>query len=114
MHINLAVADLERSLAFYRTWLGFGADERRFPDGTVFVQDAEKTDLAFHQGSAPAPEVPTFHFGFRRGEASVVRELHARLLDAGVSVSEFDEEDALVSVKFADPDGYVVEVYWEA
>jgi hypothetical protein len=35
------------------------------------------------------------------------------VVDAGVSIIEFDDEDALLSVKCSDPDGYVVEVYWE-
>jgi catechol 2,3-dioxygenase-like lactoylglutathione lyase family enzyme len=114
VHINLTVSDLERSADFYQKWLNFGPEDRRFPDGTVFVRDSEGTDLALHLG-----EVPTdareffFHFGFRRDNADSVRALHAELTDAGVPICEFEDEMALVSVKFSDPDGYSVEVYWE-
>jgi len=111
VHINLAVADVARSLAFHRRWLGFGSDEKWFADGTVFVRDAEGTDLAFHEGQVPAAPAPTVHFGFRRGDLFLVRNLHAGLVSAGVSIAEFENEDALVSVKFDDRDGYEVEVY---
>jgi len=121
VHVNLTVADVDISVGFYQRWLGFGGEDRRFPDGTVFVRDAEGTDLAFHQGDHPASETPglgtplglLLHFGFRRREPSEVRELHAGLVGAGVGVVGFDDEAEVVSVKFADPDGYLVEVYWE-
>jgi catechol 2,3-dioxygenase-like lactoylglutathione lyase family enzyme len=34
-HLNLTVADVERSIAFYRQW--FTAPPRTYPDGTVFI-----------------------------------------------------------------------------
>jgi predicted enzyme related to lactoylglutathione lyase len=42
-----------------------------------------------------------------------VRELLARVSADGVQVVEEVEEPGLVSFKCVDPDGYVVEVYWE-
>jgi catechol 2,3-dioxygenase-like lactoylglutathione lyase family enzyme len=114
VHLNLTVVDMQSSLAFYRRWLGFGKGERRFPDGTVFLRDSEGTDLAFHAGHVSAPALVAFHFGWRRSDVSVVRDLYAGLAGAGVSITEFDDGDDLVSVKFLDPDGYVVEVYWES
>jgi catechol 2,3-dioxygenase-like lactoylglutathione lyase family enzyme len=70
-HINLAVSDVQRSVAFYGRWLGFGPEDRRFLDGTVFIRDAEGTDLVFQTSTARME--PTS----------------------------------------ANPDGYLVEVYWE-
>jgi hypothetical protein len=34
-------------------------------------------------------------------------------LSAGVSVEAFEEMTDFASVRFVDPDGYLVEVYWE-
>lgn len=113
VHLNLTVSDLERSAAFYRRWLNFGPVDRRFPDGTIFLRDPEGTDLALHPGQAPSDPPDYFHFGFRRQSADVVRTLRGELLAADVAVSEFDDEADLVSLKLSDPDGYVVEVYWE-
>jgi catechol-2,3-dioxygenase len=106
------VADVERSVAFYRRWFGFGAEDRRFPDGTVFLRDADGTDLALHPGEA-GPS-PAFHFGFRRPDAADVRHLLDRLIAGQQKVLGFDDQPAIVSLKVSDPDGYVVEVYWEA
>jgi catechol 2,3-dioxygenase-like lactoylglutathione lyase family enzyme len=35
VHLNLTVADPERSVAFYRRWFGFDRGRRDFPDGYV-------------------------------------------------------------------------------
>ena len=113
VHINLTVTDPTRSIAFYRKWLRFGPEDRRFPDGTVFIRDAEGTDLALHAGVVRADSLAYFHFGFRRESGGEVRSLHAELKSAGVPIGQFDDEEGLVSVKLRDPDGYLVEVYWE-
>lgn len=111
-HINLTVADVDRSVAFYRGWFGFTASERTFPDGTVFVRDGEGTDLAFHEGVVGV--VPTtVHFGFRWPDPALIRRLYEDLLNDKVAVVAFDDEPTIVSVKLRDPDGYEVEVYWE-
>jgi catechol 2,3-dioxygenase-like lactoylglutathione lyase family enzyme len=113
VHINLTVANIDRSVAFYRGWLGFNASERSFPDGTVFVRDVEGTDLAFHEGVA-ANLADTIHFGFRWADPSLVRRLYEELVGNNVEVTDFDDDAEIVSVKFRDPDGYEVEVYWES
>jgi catechol 2,3-dioxygenase-like lactoylglutathione lyase family enzyme len=68
-HLGLPVRDLDRARAFYETWLGFAArPPQQYPDGTVFVRNAEGFDLALHplpDGEQPYPMPPFFHFGFR-------------------------------------------------
>ena len=112
-HLNLTVTDVVRSVAFYQRWLAFGPEDRRFPDGTIFIRDAEGTDLALHAGAVAADALDSFHFGFRRESAEEVRSLQADLHAAGVPIFELAEEVDLVSLKLRDPDGYLVEVYWE-
>ncbi|MGH8980184.1 MAG: VOC family protein [Acidimicrobiales bacterium] len=113
VHVNLTVADTDRSLAFYRRWLGFGQETREFADGTVFIRDDEGTDLAFHAGLGEHRPSRLFHFGFRRHDPGAVRALGSALVAAGVDVFERDDDAEIVNVKFLDPDGYFVEVYWE-
>lgn len=113
VHINLTVADVDRSLAFYQRWLGFTGAARAFPDGTVFTRDPEGTDLAFHAGLASPPPDGLFRFGFRRARPDDVRALQSRCEQEGLDIVERDDSEAMVSLKFRDPDGYVVEVYWE-
>jgi catechol 2,3-dioxygenase-like lactoylglutathione lyase family enzyme len=64
-HLNLTVADVERSIAFYRQWFGFTAPPRTYPDGTVFIGNDDGFDLALHPGAPAAPPAPMVHFGFR-------------------------------------------------
>ncbi len=112
VHISLEVNDVDESKGFYARWLDFGPEDRRFPDGTVFIRDPEGTDLALHAGTRAAPTT-SFHFGFRRATSEEVRGLRDRLADAAVDGVEFDDDPDVVSVKFKDPNGYVIEVYWE-
>jgi hypothetical protein len=72
-----------------------------FPMATVFVRDTDGTDLAF----SPSPA---------RGGAVEVRDLHAALVAHSAAVAGFEDDTEMVPVKFSDPDGYVVEVYWES
>jgi catechol 2,3-dioxygenase-like lactoylglutathione lyase family enzyme len=51
-HLNLTVADVERSIAFYRQWFGFTTPPRTYPDGTVFIGNDDGFDLALHPGAA--------------------------------------------------------------
>lgn len=73
------------------------------PDGFV---------LALLNGRPP-DDRDRIHFGFGLSSADEVRSLRARLLNEGVEEVEWWELDGFVSTKFLDPDGYVVEVFWE-
>jgi catechol 2,3-dioxygenase-like lactoylglutathione lyase family enzyme len=114
VHLNLTVADVGRSLEFYRRWFGFDGPPRHYDDGTVFVANADGFDLAFHPGSPPSDAGAAFHFGFRVGEARSVTGLHDALRRAGVGIVEADDEPGFASFKCVDPDGYRIEVYWES
>jgi hypothetical protein len=58
--------------------------------------------------------VPSFlHFGKGLPSPDEVRAFRKRLETDGVAIAEWWEEAEYVSVKFRDPDGYVVEVSWE-
>jgi catechol 2,3-dioxygenase-like lactoylglutathione lyase family enzyme len=112
-HLNLTVRDVDRSVAFYRQWFGFSGSPRLYPDGTVFVTDADGFDLALHPGDPPQPAAPAVHFGFRCNRAEEARRVHASLAAAGIPITESYDAPDHVSVKCLDPDGYVIEVYWE-
>jgi catechol 2,3-dioxygenase-like lactoylglutathione lyase family enzyme len=110
-HLNLTVADLERSAAFYARWFGFDQRPETFSDGTRFVRNGDGFDLALHPGAPPSPPAATVHFGFRTADADEVRRLLGELRDAGVPITESHDEEGYVSVKCLDPDGYEIEVY---
>ena len=105
-HLAIPVADQERARRFYEAYLGFGARPgRHYEDGVLMLYDAS--------GFALGLGVETLHYGTRCATPEEVRELRGRLDADGVPIVETYEEPAYVSVKFSDPDGHVVEVFWE-
>jgi catechol 2,3-dioxygenase-like lactoylglutathione lyase family enzyme len=113
-HLGLAVSDQERSQAFYERYLGFGAaPARRYPDGTLMLYAADGFALALGRADGP-PAFPAFlHFGRSLDTAEDVRAFRARADADGLDVVEAWDEPAYASVKVRDPDGYVVELFWE-
>jgi len=113
-HLALAVSDRERSRRFYETYVGFGAEPaREYEGGVLMLYNAEGFSLAL----GPKDEAiafPSFlHFGIHLESPDDVREFRSRLAADGVPILEEWEEPEYVSVKFSDPDGYVVEAAWE-
>jgi catechol 2,3-dioxygenase-like lactoylglutathione lyase family enzyme len=110
-HLNLTVADIDRSIAFYRQWFGFDRVLARYPDGTVFVTDGDGFELAFHPGDAAASA--SWHFGFGLDSRGEVVELAAALSAAQIALVEEHDDPGYVGFKCQDPDGYWIEVYCE-
>jgi catechol 2,3-dioxygenase-like lactoylglutathione lyase family enzyme len=112
-HLALAVSDQARSRRFYERYLGFVAEPTSRPDGVLMLHDAAGFSLALGETEEPI-RIPSFlHFGAGLPSPEEVRAFRDGLVEDGVEiVGEWDEPD-YVSVKFRDPDGYVVEVAWE-
>ena len=112
-HLHLHVRDRSRAEQFYASW--FGMNVQRHGGEITFMTDEREFLLALMDDASPAPKPPWFHFGFRMASAATVLALNARMADAGVSIRKpVYQDDSLVSYRCADPDGYVIEVYWEA
>ena len=113
-HLALAVSDRERSRHFYETYLGFDAEPaREYDGGVVMLYNADGFSLALGPTEEPI-SLPSFlHFGIHLSSSGAVREFRARLAADGVPILEEWDEPEYVSVKFRDPDGYVVEAAWE-
>jgi catechol 2,3-dioxygenase-like lactoylglutathione lyase family enzyme len=113
-HLALAVTDRDRSQRFYETYLGFDAEPaREYDDDVLMLYDASGFALALGP-TEEAIRVPEFlHFGTGLGTPEAVRAFRDRLRADGIEIVGEWEEPEYVSVKFRDPDGYVVEVSWE-
>ena len=113
-HLALAVHDQERSRHFYETYLGFDASPaRNYDGGVLMLYNADGFSLALGPTDEPIT-LPTFlHFGIHLPSPDAVRAFTARLRAGGVEIAEEWEEPEYVSVKFLDPDGYVIEAAWE-
>ena len=107
-HLHLHVAEVARSRAFYETYFGFREDVRH--GDILFVADESGFQLALAPGPVD-PMPPWWHFGFRLPSPEDVRSLRERLRDAATG-EEGDDPD-YVWFRARDPDGYLIEVYWE-
>jgi catechol 2,3-dioxygenase-like lactoylglutathione lyase family enzyme len=113
-HLALPVSDQERSRRFYESYLGFDAEPaRRYDGGVLMLYNADGFSLALGPTDEPI-HLPTFlHFGIHLPSRDAVRLFRDRLAADGVAILEEWEEPEYVSVKFSDPDGYVLEAAWE-
>ena len=113
-HLALPVSDQDRSRRFYESYLGFDArPARRLDDDVLMLYDVDGFSLALGPTDEPI-RLPAFlHFGVHLASPDAVRAFKDRLRADGVEiVGDWDEPD-YVSVKFLDPDGYVIEASWE-
>jgi len=131
--ITLAVADLERSLAFYREGLGLQASgvvgtqwegDEVTPAGAVVMFDLQggstlalyprselAKDAAVEPGPARSGEFSLGHVVKTRGEVDVVL---AQAQAAGATLTDEAHERpwGIYSGYFRDPDGHLWEVIW--
>ena len=113
-HLALAVSDRERSRRFYETYFGFdAAPAREYDDGVHMLYDADGFALALGPTTQLIELPHFFHFGKSVATPDEVRVFAERLRADGVPIVEEWDESDYVSVKCADPDGYVVELSWE-
>jgi len=126
-HVDLAVADVERSLAFYLALLGpLGwAENVRYPtyrgtEEVVYLKDPSTGNDAF--GLRPADEgeyryysVGIEHLAFEVDERDEVEDAHRRAVEMNANIHFPPEEDRDVEGYYAffvfDPDGIRVEVF---
>ena len=119
-HVHLRVADLDRSLGFYRDCLGFGVTTDARPLGLAMVFLAAG-DYHHHvalnaietAGSAPPPAGHTglYHVAFLYPDRRELTRAVRRLLDHGHPIDHATDHGATVSVYLADPDDNGIELY---
>jgi catechol 2,3-dioxygenase len=108
-HLNLNVADIERSRHFYIDVLGMTLQWER--EGFLFLRSGE-VDLGIIQRTPV--EVDGMHFGFRLGSRADVDEWHRYLVAHRVGILEgpFDRDEGRAFFA-SDPDGYSIEFYFD-
>jgi catechol 2,3-dioxygenase-like lactoylglutathione lyase family enzyme len=109
-HVALTVADRERSAVFYAEH--FGLTRRLHDDEHLMILgDDAGSVLSLREGTPPAGLPPTNHFGFQLASVEEVRLARERFRHAGLIETEWQDDDVIVRVQVADPDGYHVELY---
>jgi catechol 2,3-dioxygenase len=113
-HVNLTVADLERSLGFYRDVLGLNVTQR---DG----QSAFLAAGGYHHHVAlntwddeatapPAHSTGLHHFALRLPDAAALAEVVIRVLRGGHELCGATDHGVNLAVYLRDPDGNGIEL----
>lgn len=117
-HVVLSVADLERSVHFYRDLLGFREISRLGQRGVMFSSGRTHHELLLLQaepGAAPIPDGRSLglsHFALKIGTTDdELRAALAELAAAEAPIDHTTDHGITHSVYLRDPDGNRVELY---
>ena len=120
-HVGLNVTDLERSLQFYQSALGFQVLGRSDEDGRRygFLGDGERLVLTLWQqsdGRFAAGSPGLHHLSFQAESIDAVRDAEARLRELGVTfaydgIVAHGEGTKSGGIFFEDPDGIRLEIF---
>jgi catechol 2,3-dioxygenase len=118
-HAHLKVADIERSLAFYRGVLGFEITQR-MGDSAVFLSAG-----GYHHhiglntwesrgGPPPAPGTTgLYHVAIRYPDRATLADALRRLDAAGIRLDGAADHGVSEALYLRDPDGNGIELYWD-
>jgi len=118
-HVHLKVADLERSLSFYRDLLGF-QEMQRYGNEAAFISAGGYhhhigLNTWYSKNAPPAPKhsAGLFHtailFSTRRELAIALK----RVMDAKYPLTGAADHGVSEAIYLDDPDGNGVELYWD-
>ena len=118
-HVNLKVADLNRSLAFYGGVLGFKVT-KRIADQAAFLSYGDyHHDICINtwesrNGMQPAKGTTgLFHLAIVYSTRTELRGAYLRLKTAGVAIDSAVDHGVSESLYLRDPDQNGIELYWD-
>jgi len=118
-HVHLKVADVDRSLEFYRDVLGFEVQQRWGADAAFISAGGYHHHLGFNTwqslGGSPPPAGSTglYHVAIRYPTRAALADALRRLVDAGIPLTGASDHGVSVALYLDDPDGNGVELYWD-
>jgi catechol 2,3-dioxygenase len=116
-HVHLTVADLERSLHFYRDVLGFEETARYGRDAVFLAAGGYHHHIGLNTWAgrgAPAPEPGTtglYHFAILYPDRASLADALRRLRAARVPLEGAADHGVSEALYLRDPDGNGVELY---
>jgi catechol 2,3-dioxygenase len=116
-HIHLKVADLERSIAFYRDVLGFELTQRLGKQAAFLGAGGYHHHIGLNTwesaGGAPPPAGSTglYHLAIRFPDRATLADALLRLRAAGIPLDGAADHGVSEALYLRDPDGNGVELY---
>jgi hypothetical protein len=113
-HLGLTVRDPRGSADFYLATIGLDGEAHHEPWG-VRLELRDGFMIALIRGEPLPSEVSErVHFGCVLPDPATARQVRDQLRRAGAPELEWEDSDDYVGVKVADPDGYAVELAYDA
>src|SRR5881392_1492310 len=118
-HVHLKVADLERSLAFYRDVLGFEVTQRYGPQAAFLSAGGYHHHIGLNtwesQGGQPPPPGTTglYHHAILYPTRAALADALRRLIAAGIPLDGAADHGVSEALYLRDPDENGVELYWD-
>ena len=116
-HVHLTVADLDRSLGFYRDLLGFEVTARYGTSAVFLSAGGYHHHIALNtwagRGATPPPEGHTglYHHALLYPTRKELARVLRRLVDAHYPMTGFADHGVSEAIYLNDPDGIGVELY---
>ncbi|MDG4647215.1 VOC family protein [Roseibacterium sp. SDUM158017] len=116
-HVHLKVADLDRSIAFYRDVMGFELTQRYGAQAAFMSAGGYHHHIGLNTwqsrgGPAPAPGTTgLFHVAFLYPDRPALARALQQVIDAGVPIDGAADHGVSEAVYFRDPDGNGIEIY---
>lgn len=116
-HVHLKVADLERSIAFYRDLLGFELRQRMGRSAAFLAAGGYHHHLGLNTwesaGGHPPPPGSTglYHHAILYPDRKTLADAVRRLLQAGWPITGASDHGVSEAIYLDDPDGNGVELY---
>jgi catechol 2,3-dioxygenase len=118
-HVHLKVADLDRSLAFWRDTLGFEVQEQIGDEAAFLSAGGYHHHIGLNtwlsRDAEPAPRTSTglFHVAIRYPTRQALAQALKRVLAAGIRLDGAAEHGASQALYLHDPDNNGVELCWD-
>ena len=118
-HVHLKVADLARSLAFYRDVLGFEVMQMYGRDAAFLSAGGYHHHIGLNtwesKGGSPPPPGTTglYHVAILYPTRGALADALRRLVAAGIRLTGASDHGVSEALYLDDPDGNGVELYWD-
>jgi len=112
--VHLTVAELERSLAYYRESLGLDVLEQAAGGARLGTADRELLVLVEEPGARPAyGHTGLYHFALLLPERHDLARWLAHVVRDRVPLVGLSDHFVSEAIYLSDPDGHGIEVYWD-